>query len=757
MNTMKVMSVLFALFAGAGQAQQLPIRSGDHPTFSRLAIPLPDLQSWEAKQTNKSVILTLPGFSGSFNLTDIFRRMQRNRIANIDAAGNTLTLSLDCDCVATAFRSGSLLVLDVGDAGTQLLGPILTGYKAPQKTTALAAHLPPSTITTTLPWIGESSPFGAHDPNPTTPTGSATSLEVDQQLTDRSVLLLQSQKTLLEYIATAASSGLLQNSYRTPAPVDTRATDALIALEITPQKLPVAINTPSHNIRISSSMDRAMEAEKPHLNTTETGISCPQNGLFALDEWGDHTSFSAQIGSARYALMNARDHLDKGAAKRLAQLYLYFGFGAEAVNVLRLDPELGADNPHLKIAAQILENGSSIGPNTLGKYTDCETDVALWATLSFETLPSDLLINVDATLRTLNKLPKHLRQILAPALSDRFLQYGDAPSAATAMRSIERLPDPLTHDALMAQADLAIEAGEFAEIYLEEVIEANSTQSAEALVKLVEGKLARDEPLSYETATLVDAYVQELRGTPMGNQLLQTQVIALSQTEHFAEAFVALNSLAPSLSPLSNRRMTQAVLEQLAEKAADGIFLEHIFTQDKDVFDTLSLQTKLMLASRVMDLGFAAEVQQMLTSIPDRPRAIERQLLAARAALRLRQPFQAQAALIGIADPQAAFLLAEAKEMAGAYGEASQIFLDINASTEAVQAAWLSDDWSELTLGDTREFGAIATLVQAQPTSGETALGPLGLAGRALKESSNARDTLEQLLNDPAVQVSPKS
>jgi hypothetical protein len=757
MNILKFISVLLAVLAGPGQAQQLPVRSGDHPTFSRLAIPLPDLQSWEAVQTTNRVVLTLPGFSGGFDLTDTFVRMQRNRIANINVTGSTLTLKLDCDCDATAFKSGSLLVLDVADPGTQLLGPTLTKQTEPQRPPKTAFPLTRSAITSTLPWIGGNSPFSATFHDTATSSRSVTALDISNPLVERTELLLQTQKTLLEDVAIAASSGILQNSYRIPVPTGKDISDGPTALEVTPRNLPESIKAPLQNMRVSNSMDRALHSTNLHQIETKTGTPCPPSGLFTLSEWGDDTGFSAQIGPARDALMNARDHLNEGAVKHLAQLYLYFGFGAEAASILRLDPELNADSSHLKIAAQILEYGSSTKPSTMGKLIACETDAALWAILSFETLPSDIIINVDASLRALNKLPKHLRQILAPALSDRLLQYGDAPAAAMAMRTIERLADPLTHDALMAKADLAINAGETAETYLEEVIEANSTQSPEALVKLVKGKLARDEPLSYETATLVEAYVQELRGTPMGNQLQQAQVIALSQAEHFTEAFSALASLAPSISPNVTVQLTQTLLENLGKKSEDEVFLQHIFTQDQDIYPMLSSETKLLLATRMMDLGFAAQVQQMLTEISDRPRTSKRQLLAARAALGLRQPFQAQAALIGITDPQAAFLLAEAKEMAGAYREASQIFLDNNANSKAAQAAWLSDDWPDLMPENTREFEAIAALVQAQPTPDGATLGPLGRADLALKESSDARDTLERFLTDPAVQVTPKS
>ncbi|WP_299026914.1 hypothetical protein [uncultured Sulfitobacter sp.] len=742
-----IMSLMLAMSAVTAQAQQLPIRSGDHPTFSRLAIPVPTSQSWEAKQTSQGVVLTLPGFTGSFNTADVFVRMQRNRISGMTANGGVLTLKLVCNCDATAFRSGQLLVIDVADAGTALAAPAL------QKPLQEPRSRTRATTGIALPWIGGNSPFAVSASD----KESAAQTTADPKEASRSDLLMETKNALIKEVASAASAGLLENSYRAPEPSAVTSRNNSESSTLQPQSLPEIIETPTQNMRVTSSLDFPNATSTSRVDATTAGTVCPQSDLLSVHIWGEEGSFSSQIGPARNALMDARDKLDLSAAKKLAQLYIYFGFGAEAHAILRLNPTLEKDHPELAVIAQILEKGAVTGRNTLGQYADCESDIALWASLSFQKVPSDAVIDTNAALRALNKMPKHLRQIIAPALSDRLLQYGDSEAAAAAMRSVERLPDPLTPDGVMAQAELAIDAGEPAEAFLEEVIDTNTTQSPDALVKLVRGKLARDEPLSNETATLVEAYVQELRGTPLGNTLRQTQVIALGQSERFTEAFESLSDLSPSLSPEATTDLTKVLLGQLGKKAGDFQFLEHVFAQSDATIAALPKQTKLLLASRMMDLGFAAQVQQMLETVPDRPRTPARQILAARAALGLRQPFQAQAALIGIDDPQAALLLAQAKEMAGSYREASELFAANDAIEQAAQAAWLSDEWRDLIPDDAPDFGPVTTLVQARPTIDDLDLGPLGRADQALEESRAARSTLEQLLQNPAIQMPPDS
>lgn len=754
MRYFRTAAAVLALTTGIAQSQQIDLRSGDHPTFSRLTLPLSEGQNWKARKTDTGVEITLEGFNGSFNIEPVFLRMKRDRISAILAAQDTLNIQVTCDCEATAFRSGSLLVIDVADRGTPLAGPALEGdaIRPRQRQSASIERSVPAR--SALPWIGAGSPFKAL---PTTPEPDTPTVDQENALSDRIELLNQVHDNLIERVANAASSGLLENSMQVPVPTQPPSQQDRTTTALQPPTLPEAIQSPSWNMRITSSLDLPDGFGDAVLDVTANGISCPADGFLAIEDWGDERSFSAQLGPKRNALMNARDQLNPGATEELAKLYLYFGFGAEALSSLRLDPDTASQHPELMTVAHILEYGDSPVFNPLAAFTDCTSNVALWALLSLREIPSGMLIDTQAVLRAVNRLPKHLRQIVAPKLSAKLLTYGDADAAASAMRSVERLPDRPTPETIMAQAEIAMDAGEPASALLEEVIDTNTRQSPEALVKLVEAKLSKDETLPYEMATLVEAYAQELRGTEMGSRLRRTQVIALSQSRRFDRAFDALHDLEPSLSPGTHSDLRHTVLEQLGTKADDLVFLEHIFAQTQTTLTDLPMGIKLMLAKRLMNLGFGAQVQQIIASVPDRPRSTERQLLAARAAIQLQQPFQAQAALIGIDDSDAALLMAQAKEMVGAYSEAYEIFANNNAPDRANQAAWLSDDWRNLTATEQTNFGAVAAIGQSVEPEQNPQIGPLGRADRALEESAAARTTLERLLSDPAVQITPDS
>lgn len=740
--------------ASTSAAEELSVRSGEHPTFSRLTLPIDPEQKWTAHRTNTGVEIVLSGHSDGFETQTVFARMRRDRIAELVTTSDTLDIRFDCDCEATAFVSAGLLVIDVADLGTPLASKAITS-PAPVSTPRRLPSVP-TMAANPLPWIGSSGPMLTVGSERTMSATTAANDDRSAQTPDiaaRAELLREMQQSLLEEVSSAASSGLLRNSYEVPERSTPSSANVLTPVEPQLQEVEPPHDEQRRNLRITSSMDMPPGRSSSQLQLMTSGINCPSDDFLAVDTWGGSGNFAVEIGRARDSLFDARDHLDPNAAVALAKAYIYFGFGAEALDALRLDDAMIVKNAELVALATILERGHIYGPNPLGAYTDCGTDVALWATLGYRELPDGIQIDTKSVLRAVNKLPGHLRHFLVPTLSDRLLEYGDSAAAAMAMRSVERLPEPLSPQGTLAQARIAVQNGTPASELLERVIDTNSEHSPEALVALVNAQLGADEPLSPETAKLVEAYVQELRGTEMGQQLRKTQVLALSQSGQFEAAFSALDDLAPSLSQEDALDIRQDILQHLSQRGDNFEFLDQMFRQESSNLAQMAATTKLLLAERLLTLGFAAQVQELLASIPDRPRNTERQLLAAQAALMLQQPFQAQAALIGIEGPQAARLMAQAKEMTGAYSEASALFTESDAPEDATRAAWLSDEWQTLIAADTPGFGALTQIATQDPTALPANTGPLGRAGAALEESQTTRNALASLLNDPLLAV----
>ncbi|QUJ76302.1 hypothetical protein KDD17_15605 [Sulfitobacter albidus] len=743
-----IFGIGLALIGTTALAEALEVRSGDHASFSRLTLPLSNGTSWNAVRDGNRIRITIVGHADGFETASVFQRMQRTRVTDIETSDDTVTVSLACPCEAATLVSGGLLVIDVGDRDTALAGQPLGPAEPEAAVMQVRTPLTQPKAQTVLPWIGSGRSFPLPAQSASEPVAEKPIPDTPE---DRTALLREISSSLASEVAAAASNGLLDVDVSAPLPRDADEPPSPTVVTATPPELTAADHGIGAHLRITDSMDR------PSGNRRASGQDpiCNGGDAYSVETFAGEGSFGAQISQRRDTLFNARDQLNHDAAIALAKTYIYFGFGAEALSVLRLDASIPPENAGLVALATILERGRLDVPNPLGNLSNCDGDVALWAVLGFKEIPTETQINTPAALRALNRLPSHLRQFLAPELSTRLLAYGDSGGAAAALRSVERLPEGLTPTGDLAKAALAMHNGAPAKNMLDTVINSNSERSPEALLKLVNATLAADRPLTYETATLVEAYAQELRGTEIGNQLRKTQVLAFSQSASFDEAFAKLETLLPALSLDEARSMREAVLVRLTDHADDFTFLDHIFAQDFDSFSDITTAGKIRLGERLMDLGFAAQVQRLMATVPDRPRRADRQLLSARAAIGLQQPFQALADLVEIEGPQAALLRAQATEMTGSYAEASALFEGMQANEEALRTALLSENWQDLISADAPAFGA-ATRVAAGQTSPAAAqdAGPLGLADAALTESAAARAALDTLLNDPILLIS---
>ncbi|MFK7834721.1 MAG: hypothetical protein AB8B60_00745 [Sulfitobacter sp.] len=568
------------------------------------------------------------------------------------------------------------------------------------------------------------------------------------------------QNRLARELGTAATRGLLTPTPGIDLPSINRPqidTSALVTEEpAAPESAQIPEpSEPTNNMRITSSMDLPNIAISAEAGQTLTGLSCPTNAELDVSGWAEDSSFDEQTGEARMALFGEFDRLNRDVALRLSRMYIHFGFGAEALQILALDPQIAEEEPLLGDLARIMEDGVAGPDSILPQLLDCETDAALWAILAREELDVARTIDPKAALRALNKLPLHLRQFLAPALSRRLLSHGDTDAAATAMRNLERRTDNLPSSAKLAQANIAMDEGnvERATSGFQDVIDDNAEQSPEALITLVETKLAENQPIDPETAGLVEAFAKELQGSELGPDLRRAHVLALLKSGQFDSAFRATAELGGGSEEKSAVDLRLTLLTELTAAASDIVFLDHVFDQPSRDIQRLRTRPKLALATRLLDLGFAQEAQDIVEGIPARPSNEARQILEARAALALEMPERAQSALADIAGEEAAILKAEAKHMAGAHAEAYALFRQTNQDKEAARAAWLADDWREVTLGDNPLFGPVLTLTETEFAPSSSPDGMLARTSAALDESAAARQTLADLLRAPELEL----
>ena len=781
----------FTLTPGQATAQAF-VQAGEHSDFTRVVTRIPEGADWQATQQVRQVTLSLSGYDGGFDTRRLFDIIPRDRLLRAETQADRMTLDLACDCRVAAFDvAGGYVALDILSPGARPPVAVLPLSPAVPEPTALvqAPVLPnprplplplrsstpdrfpvqprvepeplpapvpvPNLLLSTLPKPrdikpADPAPVPIPDAPPPSPLGRDT-LDPEAQR-----LLLEIQDRLSRELGTAATRGVLEprGPSALPDPTRPQIDTGVFADELArngPALEPPKPGQPVSNIRISTSMDLPKVAEQLGAQVSIGGIVCPAPATFDVVNWAEEGAFDAQISSLRQALYGEFDRLDPVIAKQLAQAYIYFGFGADARQILSLDSTLAQEEDLLLSAAENLENGYAAPGAALGGLMECTSDASLWAMLAHERLPENTPVDATAALLALSKLPVHLRRILAPGLSARLLAHGDTDAAASALRSLERLPEDMQPNAMLAQARISLKEGEndTGKAQLQEVINAGTAPSPDALIALIDEKIARDQPIDAMTAGLAEAYAKELVDTDLGPDLRRANVLALMKSSQFDRAFAAAATIKTTADPDRFEDLQRFMLRELTVAASDTIFVDLLFQQPDDVVMALPRRDRLAVIERLLALGFPQSAQRLVETLPDKPPHPPTRMLAARIAMAVDQPMLALERLADIDSEAAEVLRAEAKQQAGAHAEAHDIFSGNDREWDAVQSGWLAEDWQARTSPATPVFGPLVTLATNTPEPVRQGDGMLSRSDAVLEESSIARQTILDLLNAP--------
>ena len=765
----RILAILLGvLVASIADAQQIDVRSGAHDGFSRLVIRIPDGRPWNIVDTSNGVRLDIDGHQDGFDTSGVFDLIDRRHIDRVSGTPGSLDIAFSCACSASSFvAQGRFVAIDVAPdtspTATQAPSALLANTLWPSGTRQLRLPIDGPAVNSAAP--AENRPVTPaprsvvqpRAPRPIVPEviGSLNSLPSPEGKPDAATAdrLAETQKKLAQRVAVAATQGILaptQNRIDLPTDsarpqIDTRIFDSSDALveEADNREPPTSLN-----LRITSSSDLPTESLPVSADTTSMGVRCIAPETVGVGEWGAEQPPSKRIAALRSALFTEFDRIDEGTAIELAKLYLHYGFGAEARQVLSIEPRLARQNPALIEIADIMEYGAARESAYLHHFADCGSDVALWGLLAQTELDQSMPINADAALRALTGLPMHLRRFVAPKLSRLLLGYGDEARAEIALRSVERAPATKTAATHLARAELQLEKGETetAQQTLAEVVSSNDQQSAEALIKFVDSHLEEDTLIDQSVATLVAAYAIELRGDPLGAELRRTQVLALAKSGQFYAAFDALDRMRTPDNAEIERSLNTLLMDIVTRSASDVEFLERVFAHIRRGQPLDNVQVSLAAARRALDLGFAQHADIILERAGTLPVTNRTKELRAEIALDLGRPREAEAQLFNVKTEAADRMRARAKAMDDNHRDAAGYFDRLGLREDSMRAAWLASDWDRLSETGATPFAQVADIVETPMEESQEVDGMLGRLSDAVSESRQARAIIEDLL-----------
>lgn len=692
--------VVWLMAAGWAAAAPVRVDSGEHPGFSRLALRFSAPVDWQLGRVDGGYALRVDQPGLAYDLSQVFRRIPRSRLAAVehDTQAGLLRLRLGCACHAEAFVGAQgTLVIDIRDGAPDPGSVFETALAVPQPRPEPAPPAGPN-----YDWL--EALRQQHIPAPDLPPAP-------------DARLAELRESLLPQLARAVAMGVADPVGKMPRNAQPPVPAAPPA-ETPPTAAPLPPPPQMRILPADGGTGPGFAAD---------GAVCPADALFDLAAWAPAGPPAEALGPLRAGLIGEFDRPSAEGVVALARLYLHAGFGAEARNLLE-NMEIavpGADL--LLLLAVLVDGGTPAGPHPLQGLTACDGAVALWAVLAQPTLPPGERVNNDAVIRAFSALPLHLRHALGPGLADRFIGIGAAGTARAIGDAIARAPGD--HGAALgmieARLDLAHGAHATGEGRLRAIVAEDGSHATHALIALVESVVARGEALDGPSLLALEAAAREGEGGEDGPALHRALVLGLAANGRFAEAFARL--------PDRPAALHADVWRILAQRGDDAALLRHAITRSAP---PPPAPTRTAIARRLLDLGFAAEARAWVEEDAAIPGMAL--LIAVQADLALRDGRSALRRLQGQTGADAARLRARALVLLGNPAEAAAAWREAGSGAEAATALWRARDWPGAAMdpeGGPRQAAAAQLTAESEPAPAEITLA----ASRAVLEQARAQ------------------
>ncbi|MCM2561907.1 hypothetical protein M8756_07045 [Lutimaribacter sp. EGI FJ00015] len=722
--------LFFSLFPTAVAAQQAIVRSGEHGDFTRLVVGLPRGAEWEIQKAEKRVILQIGSGVTSFDLSSVFQRIDRSRVASV-SAGNVpgqLIIDIGCNCSAKAFLAGPrMLALDIAPM------PIDAGQQA-DATGPVSKTLSFGSAVVQVPRMGLQMALPDFPSEGGTNTTGAIGMFAEKMVAIE--LAGKAEERLLRQLGRAATQGLLApNAGIALRSASTRASSQPSSKTFS--KSP-RLQTDIPLVALSS-QDADFLGAKGSENQTMGGADCIPDDDFSVVDWGAD-SFHAGLSHWRGQLFGDLDQINEDAALGLAKHYIHYGFGAEARQSLRLQDK---PEPLLEIMSHLVDGDPVADPGSLPAQASCEGLVSLWAVLSAEEGRQPTDVNHKAVVRHFAALPRHLRLGLGPDLAMRLAGYGHEEASELILRRMDLAADRKTQNQALAEIGISKRAAdqEKAQKLRKVAVAQNTEQSPMALAAIIESEVAAGRPIPGKTAELAAAFAFENRSGENADILAWADALAHAGAGQFALALSKLDALDPENIAARPAR----IYALLRTNAPDALFLELIF-QRLDQAKELPEDEVNRLAERVLLLGFPEDSMKLLMNPAGGDEARERRLLRAEAALKMTRPRQAEAELLGFSGPDVDAIRARARSMAGDHAIAARVYADLESEGDGRRSAFLASEWADLAQTDDPALSAFAALklTENEATPNEAVL---ARNQDLLDQSARVRETLDQLIS----------
>lgn len=711
------------LIATSAMAEELSVRSGEHEDFTRLVIKVPEGTSWTLDSSDRGARLNVELPDVTYDTDAVFERLSQNRLLFLkqEKPGDDLDIGFACNCVANGFlHAGAMIVIDIRESKDKPSAPLVLplARTKPRETLHAARRSSPQTP-------DQAPKTGIHAlPTPVPSLNIArTGEEIEARLltqvlkgTDQEVLDLD-----LAAVGPRQSGASLQ-----------------AALERT-------LNL--HNIAVGTVVDRDLTGDPTGISLLEPETACLSDNVLDFASWSNGTSFSTQLANARSNLFGEFDRLDRGQALRLARLFAYFGFGAEAKQILELANHSSDESSRIRAIAAAVEKTTALAENPFIGQQRCGGDAALWATLTEGHVAENA--DTEAIELAFLRLPDHLVTHLGPELARLLTKADQLEAARRILRAVERVGVNSKATTALVEAELASaeENPEREENKLKDAVEAEqaTAEAPLALIRLIEKRWEEQGVVSGKEVELAAAFALEYRRSELGNPLKMAHVLAMALNQQFDEAMGTLFGERDHRPRKMWGQTFERVAVAMTERADDITFLRHTVGLSSDLISVMSDDAVDVVAGRLVSLGFH---ETALSLAGDRGVQREaRAMILARAALETGLPHRAMLAVEEYTTPAASLVRADAMYSSGNYAAAAEHASQMGDNEAATRYLWLADAWDHVSGEAGTKYPLIVGLSRdLSAQAAHNALPPLAESKRLLENSTLTREMVGDLI-----------
>lgn len=687
------------------------IRSGEHEDFSRLVMAVEPTTEWSLETRDRRATITFPEKSLDYNLRGVFDLIPRDRISDIQTAtgpeGTTITLSLACDCrVSTKFVNGQYLAVDVKDASAlAALSPDDPALIGPRP---IASPVEPEAPGSAQAAGGVEGSLSAEDLlirqiERAASQGLIQLADTAPRLTEPGTAPVRGAAETLSRDADAAPQAPAETAPAKPAQTSVPATGPSLPVQIeaglpdVPETLAQLLDERQIAARTVYDRDGSSPISEPASPPVPT--PCRQDPALAVGEWTNGLPLDRQIPQFNRALVGEFDRPNAEAVHDLARLYIRYGFGLEAENLLaQFDVQI-AERALLVDLARAVEGRPVLSNEGLALDVICPGNHGLWLAVGgFQPVFRDA-DQFRALETSFSDLPPDLRALIGPDMVERLLDEGRNAQARVLLDIVERPGNYNADDLRLAAARVITAEGKPREgiQILSTLVEKNAPNAVDALTTMVRIAIGEDIAIPDRTVTDLRSAAFEHRRSAREPALRALLAETLAHRDELAAAMAEITAarkdLPPSI-PLFDALAIEILAAADPALTGESVYAEAILTHGTLIGEGREIDTaRRTIARRLLALGLVNTALDLLAPPIARGDADARKL-AAEAHLRLGNGTVARLLLAGLAGDDVADLRARGFALGGDFDEAVVTLEAAGLSADATPYAWPSGDWS---------------------------------------------------------------